>query len=382
MKRYAIGIVTFHRALNFGAYWQATALSSALQKQLGAEINCDVRIADIYYPPLHWHHVKKTVLHRRLRRMAVQLQQWKRFVAARRSLPLCKSACGATAMQTAQRYLQREDFDLIICGSDEIWRVNAALPFPNFYWLPFALNAIKVSYAVSANRSREDLFTGCETHISQALNDFSLISVRDSYSAELVSRLGYRAKVQKHADPTVLLALPGSSVQGRGTARPRIGIMGLRPHLAQALKEALSAHCDVVGYGQYQSCFSKNHIPLDPRQWACLPVEFDCVVTDFFHATLFALKNRTPVVAVDSNPLYCNRTSKIKELLYSIELHDSYFHSAHPDFSVAAVSAAVHRRLTDRSTGNYEHYASCSRSAFTRYCSTLVDLLTSRGGNQ
>ncbi len=95
--------------------------------------------------------------------------------------------------------LLNDEYDVFICGSDQIWSVFEC-DFKGYYYLDFT-NKKKISYASSIGttniqKNKLDL-------ISKYLSDFKCISVREKASAEQLKQLTNR-KVEWVCDPTLL----------------------------------------------------------------------------------------------------------------------------------------------------------------------------------
>lgn len=92
-----------------------------------------------------------------------------------------------------------DEFDAFICGSDQIWS-TIERNFDGFFYLDFA-NKKKISYAASIG---SNIIPDNKTSkISEWLQGFSAISVREEKTAEQLSKL-LKKPVQWVADPTLL----------------------------------------------------------------------------------------------------------------------------------------------------------------------------------
>lgn len=96
-----------------------------------------------------------------------------------------------------------KDFDLLVCGSDQIWNINCR-DFDDAYYLPFAKSTPKVAYAPSLGgrnilKSTKDL-----NKYKHYLNDFASLSVREENGKKWLEELTGR-NVYLVPDPTMLL---------------------------------------------------------------------------------------------------------------------------------------------------------------------------------
>src|SRR3982751_4387993 len=177
-RRQKIGVLTFHKRINYGSYWQARCLVEGLRRS-GADVelldhDCQcVRRAEV-------HCALQPELPRRTRRRDLRAYSAKvrKFADEIGRLPLSgrfslhePEKCGA--------------YDAIVVGSDEVW--NFRHPWygsqPIFFGDGLKTRRL-VSYAASfGNHSAWD---GIDPAWSRKLGRFSAISVRDENSWHLI----------------------------------------------------------------------------------------------------------------------------------------------------------------------------------------------------
>lgn len=195
-----IGILTYHRAHNYGAILQALATRIILQK-LGHE----VYYVD-YWPNYHkeayvffsWHRLWKYRWEYLKNRILLHNEIQSRIAHFERDInhyivPFCIP------------YNSKEEFDVVIYGSDQIWRRQ--LSSNQFNPVYFGRNNIKanrhVSYAASMGNLVKDPRERAKIKIW--LSKFSKISVREVELQNYVKELGYNSSLV--VDPTLLLSL-------------------------------------------------------------------------------------------------------------------------------------------------------------------------------
>lgn len=95
------------------------------------------------------------------------------------------------------------DYDLMICGSDQLWHPRNYNPG---YFLDFGADSIKrTSYAVSLPKTKiEDRFSDAYSKIEKSLSRFDKITVREQSSAAFIEKLSGK-EVQSVLDPTLLI---------------------------------------------------------------------------------------------------------------------------------------------------------------------------------
>ena len=197
-----IGIVTYHRALNYGAVMQSLALRLVLQK-MGHE----VYYVD-YWPDYHRDKYKLLPV-RKFAKFSL-----KKKVDFLESLVL-NYRSQKRRIINFEKFFQTHiypyccsvdsSFDVVIYGSDQIWRQQKELGSYNPFY--FGDNRIKtkhsISYAASMgilpdNEEDKAIIKGLVAHLEK-------ISVREDDLKQLLLSLGF-TKVSLSLDPTLLLS--------------------------------------------------------------------------------------------------------------------------------------------------------------------------------
>ena len=133
-----IGILTLHRALNFGAVWQCYALKRACE-MLGHEVET------IDYNPFGHYTIKWAICHRPLVAYSYLMFMWQlgRFVSQRFNL---------TEHTESHAWIKNNPpkDDIYIVGSDTIWSNTIVGEYLDSYLLDFTpSNVRRISYAAS-----------------------------------------------------------------------------------------------------------------------------------------------------------------------------------------------------------------------------------------
>lgn len=178
-----IGILTFHKSINYGSVLQAFALSDLLSKRGYAVEIIDYEPASysiqyrIFEKNTSVHNVAANI--RRLSVFDILWEQKKGFEKFREEyLPL--SACKFTQASSPQEFSKY--YDAVICGSDQIWNVTAKDCDPIFF-LPGKQSYKKIAYAASVNTAtyNEDV---CDDQLRKNILDFDYISIREHSGAK------------------------------------------------------------------------------------------------------------------------------------------------------------------------------------------------------
>lgn len=202
-KMKKIGIVTFHRAHNYGAVLQAYALSSFLNKR-----GYDTKIIDYYnhkiydqYKPIR--PVSKNIISWAklalidIKNYKKRKNKYEKFNAFIESLPLTNTYTEHKLKST------KLPFDTLISGSDQVWNKNICGKLSDVYTLNFnSNNANKISYAASVGNN--NLLTAYKEEYINKLSKFNYISVREEDTKEVLSNI-INKDIYTVLDPTLLL---------------------------------------------------------------------------------------------------------------------------------------------------------------------------------
>ena len=314
-----IGIVTYHRTLNYGACLQAIATRTVLEK-LGHE----AYYVD-YWPKYHSKVYKTFSLTKFLKLPSFG---WKlRYLL---SFPERKRRNDSFAPFLTKYIIPychpiEDNYDVVIYGSDQIWRKQKALGTYNPFY--FGDNKIKtkhhISYAASMGvlpDNNDDI-----NKLKQLLSNFDKISVREENLFNIVRSLGYK-NVQLTLDPTLLLTSQEwdkiiETEQYTGSPYVLIYSIG-KPdafNLKSIHKYAFMRNLKVkILCGTPEASGSKEYITTaNPYEFLKLIRNADSVFTSSFHGLVFSLLYHKNVYAS-----FKQNSNRAKTLLDSISLSE------------------------------------------------------------
>ena len=326
-----IGVLTFHRCINYGSYWQARCLVEAL-RALGhravlldhrsprvdrAEGRCALRpVLPTPVPPADRRaYARKT----------------RSFFDAFEALPLSRRF----ALEAPS---EMEDFDTVVVGSDEVW--NLAHPWyghcPLFFGEGLRARRL-VAYAASFGAHAAG--QGLPQPWAGMLRRFHSVSVRDANScALLLQALGHAPALV--LDPCLLHA-PDAADDGAHRARdgaPRhVAVYGhnFSPWFSARLREAARQRgLKLVSIGYRNDWADTQWLTAGPEDFARFMAGADAVATNFFHGCVFALRHRRPLLC-EHSPY---RAIKINDLLGTLGARE---HLAEPGTPAALFDAAL-----------------------------------------
>ena len=191
-----IGILTFHRASNYGAVLQTYAINKII-KSLGADVSIvDYRCQEVEESHLPKYLIKRRGLIKGIIHLPAKIMKFMCFEGFRkRHIITTKKYSRLNIKETAA------EFDKFIVGSDQVWNDKLS-GFDTSYLLDFANPVQKYSYACSFGFSVfPDIY---KKKYLELLKDFRCISVREMSGKNLLAENNLTARVD--LDPTLLLS--------------------------------------------------------------------------------------------------------------------------------------------------------------------------------
>lgn len=334
-KNLRIGILTFHKSINYGSVLQAYALSKTL-KDAGYSVEIIdyepqryEEIYSLYLKNNSLHHVLSNVLKRFPYRVAYKnrVNAFKNF--RQTYLPLSKEKY----YFDSDLEVLNDRYDVLIVGSDQVWNVFA-YDCDDAYFLPISHKAKKIAYAVSINNAT---FTErrCDDRLRSLIMDFDAVSSREKSGCQRLSGfLNGSKEIINTLDPT-LLADPKvfeSIKSARIVKEPYIFLYSISfSDDVIASARSLSQRTGMPVYTLMTSLKSynflqhnsdkiyilKNH--LSPEDFLSFISNAEYVVTNSFHGTAFSLLFEKQFYSICPNKV--DGTKKYDERLYSILTH-------------------------------------------------------------
>jgi hypothetical protein len=322
-----IGVLTFHRSINYGSYWQARCLVEGLRAR-----GHDVRLLDHDCERVRRSELGCALqpeLPRRTPRALLKAYAAKarKFAQAVGSLPL------------SRRFSLDEprgagEYDLIVVGSDEVWNFRHPWYGSEPIFFGDGLNAERlVSYAASFGN--HSAWHGIECDWARKLERFSRISVRDENSWHLV-KSGTGREPALVLDPCLQFdGLPEAEEAASSSRYAVVYGHGFPAWLRQRVRRwADGKGLALVSVGYRNDWTDDQRLSAGPIEFARAMSGASAVVTNFFHGCVFALLNRKPWVSSPSD----YRAIKIPDLAATIGAQHRLIGEETPD-------AVVHELL-------------------------------------
>ena len=337
-----IGILTFHRSINYGAFVQAYALQQLIKDKTGAEveiIDYDSKISDKYYKEYTQKKHKKYLFKRfyinKIRSIKeIQFAETQResFENARkRYMNLSDTSLISDDIHEFIDFVDGK-YDLIIVGSDEIWRVNGMRGFPSPYWLPGVKGCIKMSFAASSRNTVDMLNVNQKIKIKEYLEDFSFISLRDHCSVKFIRDIIPEKSIHLMCDPTMAYSFKYDKNHGKQIlkekfgidySKPVIGVMDEFGHISDYVVSRYSSKVQIVPLYKYVKKI-RNYGGINPIEWIDVISALDGLLTSFFHGMCISINTNTPFRVFEHRNVKDPMFSKSYDLLSTYSLGNLY----------------------------------------------------------
>ena len=317
------GILTFHRADNYGALFQAYSLYKVLSA-MGLETELiDYRCAAIedqyrygVFPrlsknPIYWPDLVKT-----FRAKKKQQKKCRKF----RTKYICY---GEAVYDDTDRSAVEEKYDLIVTGSDQIW--NPSLTHGKDDWYAFKRhnrNHIVVSYAASVGGLHN--FKYYYKFYEDDLLQYDMISVREQNVCEYL-RKNLNRSVFLTLDPTLLLSQEQWMKLRRKTYFEKlpyilyydVALNGESCKIAERL--AQEKNYRLLHFNQWlRNSKNRKYVQeAGPEEFLSLISNAELIVTSSFHATVLAIQFEKRFLTVP----HPTTGDRVKELLSALGLN-------------------------------------------------------------
>jgi hypothetical protein len=310
--RIKIGILTFHRGTNYGAFLQAWSLHQIL-----LNFGLDVSIIDYQHSA-----------YRKAERNVFLFQNVRQLKYKHWSKPLKYYLFRFWQW----RYLNMSKsgvYDLIIFGSDEIWNLNNWVGTIDLKLFGFGFeNSRKIGLAPSFGSTEISTLLSNKEIIS-LLSQFDYISVRDTISQEYLKKAGIGSDLM--LDPTMYIdwrQIKLTDKYSRKLTKRRYAIVNIHQikifhndllKLRDYLIEMHAIELICLTYTNNIVGLKCVNVP-NPFEWVSYYLNAMFVITDTFHGAIFGLNSGQPLVILNPG----EKGNKVKGLFQNAGLPLSF----------------------------------------------------------
>jgi hypothetical protein len=302
-----IGVLTFHRCINYGSYWQARSLVTGLRAR-----GHEAVLLDHDCPRVKWAEYRcafQPLLPTRTPRRDFELysRKAKKVLDAADRLPLSPRFHLDAPGQAGAH-------EIVVVGSDEVWNLRHPWYGGRSIFYGDGIEAERlVSYAASFGN--HDAAWGLDGAWADKLKAFDAIAVRDDNSKALVAgALGAEPEIV--LDPC--LQFPPEAAMGETQdSENYIAVYGhsFPAWFAARVREwADRTGRRLVSIGYRNDWADEQRIDAGPDDFARLIARSAGVATNFFHGCVFSLVAGRPFACASSD----YRSNKVRDLLRKV----------------------------------------------------------------
>ncbi|MDB5700671.1 MAG: polysaccharide pyruvyl transferase [Sphingomonadales bacterium] len=308
-RPYKVAVLTFHKCINYGSYWQARCLVEGLRGMGADVVLLDHESASIRRE--EWRCALRPTLPEPTIRsdFPAYAEKTRKFLTAFEKLP-------RSSPFPLEQPDQLAAYDAIVIGSDEVWNLHHPWygGYSIFYGAGLPCKNI-VSYAASFGS--QDAAEGLAGHWADQFNNFAALSVRDENSRRIVkAAVGHDPELV--LDPCLQFPPALADDGGWEEGEPYIALYGhgFPTWFSEAVRQEADRNGQrIISIGYRNHWADEQRLTAGPEEFAQLIARSSAVVTNFFHGCVFALVNGLPLVTAPS----AYRLNKVRDLLHSLD---------------------------------------------------------------
>lgn len=323
-----IGILTFHHVDNYGATLQACALWTFLNSQ-----GYDVEIIDYRPLKIAWIYFRALLPIKRVKSSTSQTKKIrineKSLIYISRYWKMRRFLLSHVKLSNKKFYDKKglkyyqDKYDVVICGSDQIWCIDSFRGYNSSFFLDFVSNKTtrKISYAASFGNTTK--LGPYQKEIYTLINQFQTILVRDSNSLQIIAN-ECNKKAIKVLDPTFLIKYDTLKTPPRITNKYLLLYVqaDIQPEEEEFIKFlAAEQNLTIVSVGRNEALAQINLETARPKEWIGLHSEASYIVTNTFHGTVFSIIFHKPFTVF----LPSDKSNKVRDLLNDFGLTNRIF---------------------------------------------------------
>lgn len=350
-----IGILTFHKAVNYGAFLQAFSLSNMLAERFPDD---KIEIVDYIAPKekrRKVYVVLRAVKHHGPIEGIREINRVRTFAKAQKYLPLSDKSFSSDDSRALYDYIEQR-YDLLVIGSDAVFNWHQT-NYPTAFIPTRKLSIPILTYAASVHGMKyldesADKIAEC----GNAFRAMSLVGVRDICTERFVKHCALELSPVHLCDPTVFIDTKKLADMGRNTEKMLEKKYSLGPHdkyivlmvpdspLVKAIADKYRGEYKILSVFVRSAFADAYASDLDPIEWAATLRGASAMVTSYFHGALLSLVQGTPALVVDYSGFFddantyegklCDlmkRRLSISELYYDRSVADSFSSDGNAD---------------------------------------------------
>ncbi len=326
-----VGIMTFWGSVNYGAFLQAYALVQKLNREEGINaeiINFRMKRELNYY-------TQELRIQRNFIKVFFNIVRYEMFKTMQKALILSDMAMVSDSIDGFVEFVSGK-YDVVIAGSDEVWKIDDLRGFPNPYFLFGDIKCAKMSYAASGRDDFSKLDSDQIRLLRENLREFKYIGVRDKKTYDSINDIVGDKKVFLNLDPTLTYGFSADRERGRKLLEKKFGVrtnnrcIGVmyteqkpsKPILAKWIDQITDNRTRIIPLYDWVGGY-KNRPDLTPFDLVDIISALDGLVSMYYHGVCISIITQTPVWAIESRA-NSNETSKLYDLVSRFNMSEYY----------------------------------------------------------
>ncbi|EGK02955.1 MULTISPECIES: polysaccharide pyruvyl transferase family protein [Dysgonomonas] len=343
-----VGLITIHRAINYGASLQAFALKTVIERE-----GFDCEIIDLLRPvhkdfvdtrrfnPLYSNvsaNEKVTIIYFKqlLKKVLFFFTKQKKLSELNKVRNRIFKTFDEQEMKFSKKIYHNGDelyknppkYDVYVTGSDQVW--NPKMPFhPEPYFLTFTNpDSKRISYAPSFGIS--ELPLDLVSKYNLWINSIDFLSVREEHGAKIIKQISSR-DAHVVLDPTLLLTgdewlsyLPDVKKKEPFILLYTIGYSKRTIDLAYYLQSITGYQ--IIKIGMTVEDLSLENVKviwnLGPKEFVSIFSQAAIVATSSFHGVAFSINFQKPFFSILNTSIHQSNGSRIESLLSILGLEN------------------------------------------------------------
>lgn len=209
-------------------------------------------------------------------------------------------------------------YDMIVIGSDAIFNIHHPL-FNALYYGSGLKTTAFCTYAPSCEYMNEDEFISAE--LKSGLYNATALSARDTVTKNIIQKVSNKS-VQIVLDPTLLYNFESIAKMPKDKNYIFVYTFSDWDQFAPTIKEYAQKHLlEIISVGRHCKWADHSYDSASFKKWLGFFTNADLVFTDSFHGTVFAIKNKKPLIIASRS----DKQAKIKDFLCQCGLENQEF---------------------------------------------------------
>lgn len=314
-----IGIMTFHWATNHGAIIQAYALQKYLQD---GHPNDDVQIID-YYPERYKKGVRS--IFRSIHPAAIRknYKEYRKDRILQEFRNILKKTEHYSTIEELNNYAS--DFDIVICGSDQIWNefftFHGERKITTAYFLSFCPNSKKIAYAASFGF--QHMNKEMQAVVRPLLKEFFAISVRETSGVKILEDMNIPC--ERVCDPTFLLNKPLYEKIAQWKGKEKI----IAKYILRKQSDAVELTIKTF-ISKMERIEVVDLEMLSIETWLGAISHANCCITNSFHCSVFSILFHIPFYVIQEENHRSGMNDRLTTLLGELGLTERIIQPGNP----------------------------------------------------